>query len=78
MTHTILTCMYPKEGQKSEATKENNMGEYQAKKEWLVGSTSKNNSEKFEECHTPTPLNHHETDIGCNGHFLLINVPCRR
>jgi hypothetical protein len=45
----------------------------------LVGATSKHNSEKFEDCRTPTLLNHHDTaivDSGCTGHFLLINTPC--
>ena len=43
----------------------------------MVGATSKNNCETFEECRTPTLLNHHEGDIVdlvCTGHFLLINA----
>jgi hypothetical protein len=75
-----MNCLYPKQGHKKEATKNNNMGGSQALKEWLVGATSKNNSEKFEDCRTPPLLQNHETstvDSGCTGHYLLINAPCR-
>jgi hypothetical protein len=79
-SNTCQSCNYQKGGQKHEATKDNNMGGSQANKEWCVGATSLNNSEKFEDCRTPPLLEHHETainDSGCIGHFLLINAPCR-
>jgi hypothetical protein len=44
-----------------------------------LGETSKNNSEKFDDCRTPPLLNNNETalvDSGCNVHFLLKNAPC--
>jgi hypothetical protein len=45
-----------------------------------VQGRSLNNREKFEECHTPPLLEHHETSIvdsRCTVHFLLINAPCQ-
>jgi hypothetical protein len=78
-THTSQTWMYPKEGHQSEATEANNMGGSQVNRDWLVGATSKNNNEKFDDCRTPPPLKHNETalaDSGFTGHFLLSNAPC--
>jgi hypothetical protein len=73
-THTSQTCMYPKEVHQREATKANNMGGSQVNRDWLLGATSKNNSETFDDCRTPPLLKNNETalvDSGCNGHFLL-------
>jgi hypothetical protein len=41
-------------------------------------ATSKNNSETFDDCRTPTILNNNNTslvDSGCTVHFLLSNAP---
>jgi hypothetical protein len=78
--HTSHSCSYPKDGHKRDTTKANNMVAIQANKELCVGATSLNNSEKFEDCHTPPLLERHETaivDSGCTGYFLLINAPFR-
>jgi hypothetical protein len=78
-SHTSQTCTLPKDGHKREATKNNNMDGSQANKEWYAGVTSLNNSEKFEDCHTPPILDHHETATlysGCTLHFLFINATC--
>jgi hypothetical protein len=42
-------------------------------------ATLKHNRKKFEECHTPPLLHHHQTyvvDSGCTGHFLLMHAHC--
>jgi hypothetical protein len=51
----------------------------QVNRDCLLGATSKNNNEKFDDCGTPPLLKHNETalvDSGCTGHFLLSNFPC--
>jgi hypothetical protein len=52
-THTNLSCNFPKQGHKREATRTDNMGGSQANKEWCSGATTLNNKSMFEECRTP-------------------------
>jgi hypothetical protein len=78
-THTSLSCNFPKQGHKREATRTDNMGGSQANKEWCSGATSSDNKSMFEDCRTPPLRKPHETaivDSGCTGHFLLVNAPC--
>jgi hypothetical protein len=78
--HTIENCLYTKNEHKREANKDNNLGGYQANKEWLVGVALKRNSETFQVCRTPPLLQHQDTEIvdsGWAGIFLLSNAPCR-
>jgi hypothetical protein len=77
-THTRLSCKFPKQGHKREATRTDNMGGSQANKEWCSGATTLNNKSMFEECRPPPIIKPHETaivDYGCTGHFLLVNAP---
>jgi hypothetical protein len=78
--HTSLSCNFPKQGHKREATRMDNMGGSQANKEWYSGATTLNNKSMFKDCRTPPPLlKPHETaivDSGCTGNFLLVNAPC--
>jgi hypothetical protein len=79
-SHTSVNCMFPKNVHKREATKNNNTGGSQANKERLVGASSKNKSNFFEDWCTPPLLNHHDTvvvDLGFTGNYVLINAPCR-
>jgi hypothetical protein len=78
-THTSLSCNFPKQGHKREATRTDNMGGSQANKELCSGATTLNNKPMFEDCPPPPLLKPHEiaiVDFGCMGHFLLVNVPC--
>jgi hypothetical protein len=78
-THASLSCNFPKQGHKREATITDNMGGSQANKEWCSGAKTLNNRSMFEECRPPPLLKPHETaivDSGCTGHFLLVNAPC--
>jgi hypothetical protein len=47
-THTSLTCNFPKQGHKKEATRTDNMGGIQANKELCSGVTTLNNKSMFE------------------------------
>jgi hypothetical protein len=80
--HTFLSCNYPKDSQKHEATKAENMGGSQANREWCAGATSLNKREMFENFHTPPLLEHHETEIvdsACKGHFFSqCTLPAQR
>jgi hypothetical protein len=72
-THTIQTCLYPKDVHKREATKANNMGGYQAIRDLLLGATSKNSSENIDDCWTQPLLKNDKTallDSGCTGFFF--------
>jgi hypothetical protein len=78
-THTSLSCNFPDQGHKREATRMDNMGDSQANKEWCSGETALNKKSMFEECLTRPLLKPHETaivDSGCTGHFLLVNASC--
>jgi hypothetical protein len=71
--------MYQKEGHQRESTKANNMGGSRINRDLLLGVTSKNDNEKFDDCCTPPPLKHNDTSLvesGCTGNFLLSNAPC--
>jgi hypothetical protein len=48
-THTSLSCNFPKQGHKREATRADNMGGSQANKELCSGATTLNNKSMFEE-----------------------------
>jgi hypothetical protein len=79
-SHTSLSCNFPKHDHKHEATKADNMGDSQARRERCARATYLNNREKFEEFCTPPLLEQHErtiVDSGCTGHFLLVNAPCQ-
>jgi hypothetical protein len=52
-THTSLSCNFPKQGHKREATRTDNMGRSQANKEWYSGATTLNNKSMFEDCRPP-------------------------
>jgi hypothetical protein len=52
-TYTSLTCKLPKQSQKKEATRVDNMGGRQANKESYSGATTLNNNSTFEVCRTP-------------------------
>jgi hypothetical protein len=51
-THTSLSCNFPKQGHKREATRANNMGGSQANKELCSGVETLNNKSMFEDCRT--------------------------
>jgi hypothetical protein len=54
-THTILSCNFPKQGHKQEATRANKMGGSQANKERCSGAATLNNKAMFEDCRPPPP-----------------------
>jgi hypothetical protein len=53
-THTSLSCNFPKQGHKREATRAYNMGGIQANKELCSGAATLNNKSMFEDCR-PAP-----------------------
>jgi hypothetical protein len=78
-THTSRTCTLPKPGNKTEATRADNMGGSQTNRECYSWVKTLNNNSTFEVCQNPPLLKPHETEIvdsGCTGHFLLVNAPC--
>jgi hypothetical protein len=58
-THTRLSCKFPKQGHKPEATRADNMGGSQANKEWCEGAATLNNNTPLEYCQTPPLLKKH-------------------
>jgi hypothetical protein len=57
-TNTGLSCNFPKQGHKREATRTDNMGGSQANKEYCSGATTLNNKSMFEDCRPPYYLSH--------------------
>jgi hypothetical protein len=49
-THTSLSCNFPKQGHKREATRADNMGGSQANKELCAVAETLNNNTMFEDC----------------------------